>query len=221
LTRSKVEPMVHGFFPHVEQEAVLRRLEQSVVFLSSGHIELLLMEQSFHHSAWTLANIYLASLGAELLAKDVPRLVGLSEETTCFVSAEYFAESDPFADFIVHEAAHIFHNCKRATLGLPERRNKVWLLEMEYLKRETFAYACEAYSRVLQRAKSPAERQVLAEEYGREVRISDKRVDANEVATIVQAAAAARTGWKVILERCAPVRRPQRSPSQTGAGDRN
>jgi hypothetical protein len=53
-----------------------------------------------------------------------PRLVGLSEETTCYVSPDYFAEDCPFADFIVHEAAHIFHNCKRATVGLRETRTK-------------------------------------------------------------------------------------------------
>jgi len=60
LTRSKVEPMVRGFFPQVEQEAILRALEQSVVFLSSANIEPLLMKQSFDHSAWTLANLYLS-----------------------------------------------------------------------------------------------------------------------------------------------------------------
>jgi hypothetical protein len=40
------------------------------------------------------------------------------------------------------------------------------------------------------------------------VRISEERVDTAEVASIVRAAAAARNGWKVILARCAPTRRP-------------
>ena len=88
----------------------------------------------------------------------------------------------------------------------------MWLLDIEYRKRETFAYSCEAYARVLERGKSPAERRALAEEYGRTVRISDERVDAAEVASIVRAAAAARNGWKVILARCAPTRRPAVSP---------
>jgi hypothetical protein len=143
LTRTKVEPMVRGLFPRAEQDVVLAAIEQSVVFVTSANIEKLLLGQVFDHSAWTLANLYLASLGAELLGKDAPHLVGLSEETTCFVSPEYFAEDDPFADFIVHEAAHIFHNCKRATIGLRETRTKEWLLDIEYRKRETFAYACE------------------------------------------------------------------------------
>ena len=208
LTRAKVEPMVRGLFPRVEQDIVLAALEKCVVFLTSANIEPLLLGQGFDSSAWTLANLYLGSLGAELLAEDAPRLVGLSEETTCYVSPEYFAEDDPFADFIVHEAAHIFHNCKRGTVGLRQTRTKEWLLDIEYRQRETFAYSCEAYSRVLERGKNLSERRALAEQYGRVVRISDERVDAVEVASIVQAAASARNGWKVILSRCAPTSRP-------------
>jgi len=214
LTRAKVEPMVRGLFRRAEQDLVLATLEKSVVFVTSANIEPLLLEHGFDSSAWTLANLYLASLGARLLGQDAPHLVGVSEETTCYVSPVYFAEDDPFADFIVHEAAHIFHNCKRATVGLRETRTKEWLLDIEFRKRETFAYSCEAYSRVLERAKNPTERRALAEEYGRTVRISEERVDADEVASIVQAAASARNGWKVILSRCAPMSRPRTALQQ-------
>jgi hypothetical protein len=208
FTRTKVEPMVRGLFPRAEQDVALATLERSVVFLTSANIESLLLKQSWDSSAWTLANLYLASMGAELLGENARCIVGLSEETTCIISPEYFAVGDAFSDFIVHEAAHIFHNCKRASIGLRETRRKEWLLDIEYRKRETFAYSCEAFSRVLEHGRSLAERQALAEEYGRSVRISDERVDATEVANIVQSAAAARNGWKVILARCAPPRRP-------------
>ena len=204
FTRAKVEPMVRGLFPRVEQDAVLGMLERSVVFVTTANIERLLHAREFDNSAWILANLYLASLGSELLGKDAPRLVGLSEDTTCYISAEYFAEDDPFADFTVHEVAHIFHNCKRASIGLRETRTKKWLLDIEYRKRETFAYACEAYARVLDSGKRPAERMALAVEYDRTVRISDERVNAHEVAEIVRAAAAAPNGWRVILARCQP-----------------
>jgi hypothetical protein len=138
----------------------------------------------------------------------------LSEETTCYVSAEYFVEDDPFADFIVHETAHIFHNCKRSNIGLAETRTKVWLLDIEFRKRETFAYACEAYSRVLQRGKGPAEQRALAEEYSSAVRISDGRASSTEVADLIRAAAAARNGWKVILAGCAPTHPSRRAPQR-------
>jgi len=176
FTRAKVEPMVRGLFPRADQDLVLAMLERSVVFVTDAKIESLLIERAFDSSAWTLANLYLASVGAELLGEDAPRLVGLSEETTCFLSPEYFSQDDPFADFIVHEAAHIFHNCKRAAIGLRETRKKEWLLDIEYRKRETFAYSCEAYARVLERGKNAAERRALAEEYGRATRISEERV---------------------------------------------
>lgn len=204
LTRSRVEPMVRGLFTRAEKEAVLGRLERSVVFLTRDNIERVLLDQSFDHSAWTLANLYLASVGSELLGEDAPRLVGISEETTCFLSAEYFVDDDPFADFIVHETAHIFHNCKRTTLGLRETRRKPWLLDIEYTKRETFAYACEAYSCILRRGKNSAERRALAAQYARQARISEERVDTAELVGIVQAASAARNGWKVILALCTP-----------------
>jgi hypothetical protein len=217
LTRRKVEPMVRGLFPRAEQDVVLATLEKAVVFLTSANIEPLLLEEGFDGSAWTLANLYLASLGAGLLADDAPRLVGLSEETTCYVSPEYFAEGDPFADFLVHEVAHIFHNCKRSNVGLRQTRTKEWLLDIDFRKRETFAYSCEAYARVLERAKRPAERRELAEAYGTEVRISDERVDPAEIASIVKGAAAARNGWKVILSRCGPTSRPQSAAAQLSA----
>lgn len=219
LTRAKVERMVRGLFPLAERDAVLATLERSVVFITTANMERLLRGCNFDSSAWTLANLFLASVGAELLAKDAPRLLGLNEEMTCYVSPEYFFEDDPFADFIVHEAAHVFHNCKRVTIGLPETRTKQWLLDIDYRKRETFAYACEAYACVYERGKRPAARLALAEEYGRQGRLSDERVDSCEVASIVREAAAARNGWKVILRRCAPARRKAvNSGQQEGTG---
>jgi hypothetical protein len=153
------------------------------------------------------------AIGAEPLGEGAPAIVGLSEETTCFVSLEYFSESDPFADFVVHEMAHIFHNCKRDTVGLPVTRRREWLLDIDYGKRETFAYSCEAYARIVERTRDLAGRDALAREYGREVRISEVRVDPAEVADILREAAPRRNGWKVILARCAPLRR---SPARTG-----
>ena len=56
-----------------------------------------------HKRAWDLANLYLASVGASLLSAEAPGLVGLSEETTCYVSIAYFRELGRFEDFIVHD----------------------------------------------------------------------------------------------------------------------
>ncbi len=209
FTRAKVEPMVRGLFSKAEQDIVLATFEKSVVYVTSETIEPIVLNHRWDRSAWDLANLFLLSVGAELLGPEAPRVVGISEETTCYVSPDYFAEDDPFADFIVHEAAHIFHNCKRRTIGLRETRTKEWLLNIEFRQRETFAYSCEAYARIVARAKDVVARRALAAEYGAERRISEERVDPAEVASIVAEAAAARNGWKVILARCAPTTKPR------------
>ncbi len=217
--RGKAEPMVRGLFPRAEQDAVLALVERSVVFVTPQSVESVLSGCDWLSSAWKIANLYLASVGAELLARDAPDLVGFSEELTCFVSLEYFRDEDPFADFVVHEIAHIFHNCKRRTAGLPETRTREWLLDIDFRKRETFAYACEAYSRIVQRSRTPADRRALAQKF-RGFGVDDNRVSSTEVTDLVRAACMRRNGWKVILGYCAP-KRPRRltgAPSASKSG---
>ena len=213
FTRGKTEPMVRGLFPRTEHDAVMTLVEKSVVFLTPSNIEEVLREARWPRSAWNLANLYLGAIGADLLADDAPQILGISEETTCYVSPAYFEEDDPFADYLVHEVAHIFHNCKRHKAGLRETRRREWLLDIEFRKRETFAYACEAYACVLRQAKKPAERVALAAELRDSFGTGDARVEPGEVAEIVRSAAERRNGWKVILERCAPPKRPRTSPA--------
>jgi len=205
FTRSKVERMVRGLFPRAEQDAVLTLVERSVVFLTPDNIEEVLQkEMRWPGSAWTIANLYLGGIDAGLLSEDAPRLVGFSQETTCYVSPAYFEEEAPFADFVVHEVAHIFHNCRRHVVGLVETRRREWLLDVAFHKRETFAYACEAYARILERANTRSARAVLAGELDDDFGTGDERVGRGEVAAVVRQAAARRNGWKVILGMCAP-----------------
>jgi hypothetical protein len=221
LVRRKLEPMVAGLFPRAERGTVRGQLEGSFVFLTADRIRDVLLGVPWPRTAWDLANLYLASVGAELLGAHAPSIVGLSEGTTCFVSAEYFDHDEPFADFVVHEAAHVFHTCKRRTVGLPATPRREWLLDVAYSKREVFAYSCEAYARILERSRSPRERVALAEQYESCVEIVDERADPREVAAIVRQACAARAGWKVLLARCSPPRRPRRerrTPSQKHPG---
>lgn len=220
FTRAKVEPMVRGLFPRAEQDAVMALSEKSVVFLTPGNIEEALRKARWPSSAWDLANLYLGAIGADLLAEDAPPLLGLSEETTCYVSPAYFEQDDPFADYVVHEVAHIFHNCKRHKAGLHETRRREWLLNIDFRKRETFAYACEAYACTLRRARKLAERIALAAELRDSFGTGDAHVEPGEVAAIVRSAAEHRNGWRVILERCAPPKRQHRTAPQTPESDR-
>lgn len=166
-------------------------------------------------TAWTLANIYLASLGAETLGDGDWRIVGMSEETTCNISLEYFGEQSPFADYIVHEVAHIFHHSKRSTYGLRETRTREFLLNISFGKRETFAYACEAYSRLLQLGRTASERRTRLTELAAGPPPPEERVDYQEYLDILAEAISARNGWKRILRRCAQERPGKQGPSGT------
>jgi len=207
LTRSKILPMVYGLFPESERSLVMSLLEKSVVFLMPENIERVLKDTPWLGTVWKLANLYLTSIGAPCLSEEAILLDGLSEETTCFVSIRYFSQNDRFADFIVHEIAHVFHNCKRMTIGLPYTRKREWLLEIEFKKRETFAYSCEAYSRIIEICSNRKQRNFLLDEYAAISRINDDRVDADEVFDILKEAVSANNGWKRILKRCSPQRR--------------
>lgn len=202
--RDKLSPMVNGLFPADEHCIILDTLACSVVFLTPENIAAVLTQQTWLSTAWDVANIYLASVGAPVLSQEAIDIVGLSEETTCFVSMMYFEETDPFADFVVHEAAHVFHNCKRATVGLNEKRRKEFLLNIDYSKRETFAYACEAYSRIISLAEGTRQRQAALERHARASLPPDDRVDHDEYLDILGEAVRTRNGWQRILKRCAP-----------------
>jgi len=142
------------------------------------------------------------------LAPDAPHIVGLSAEATCFVASDYLSATGRFDDFIVHEAAHIFHNCKRSAIGLRPARRREWLLDIDYRKRETFAYACEAYSRVLTLGNSAAARHLLIKEIEQGPAPPDDRVDPTEYIDILREAVGSRNGWKQILCRCATGQAP-------------
>lgn len=202
FTRRRVEPMVRGLFPRVEQDAVLAVLARSVVLLTGENIGTVLREARWLHTAWDLANLYLGSLQAPLLGPDAPAIVGLSEETTCYITLDYFTRQGQFEDFVVHEAAHVFHNCKRRTMGLPETRTREWPLDLRFGKRELFAFCCEAFTRILEHAGTRSDRLALVDVLGEGPMPNDERVGAVEYVDVLREAAGARNGWKRILTRC-------------------
>ena len=209
--RAKFTPMVNGLFPQKEQTIILDTLEHSVVFLTPATINAIIKNTRWLSTAWNIANIYLSSMGVKSLTDETPVILGLSEETTCFVSMEYFRNKNPFDDYVIHEAAHIFHNCKREMIGLPETRRREWLLDIDYAKRETFAYSCEAYSRILELGKKPLDRFRLLSDHAEGPMPPDDRVDKDEYVDILREAVSSKNGWKRILDRCAPTKHSRRS----------
>ncbi len=208
FARTKLAPMVNGLFPKKERAAILDLLEDSIVFLTPENIEKIIMKHGIWLStAWDLVNIYLGSVSLTPIGCDHISIVGLSEETRCYVSTAYFTEQNPYADFVVHESAHIFHNWKREYVGLPATRNREWLLPITYEMRETFAYACEAYSRILEGTREPADRKRRLREYAANHAPTADTVS-DELADILAEAVAAKNGWKRILTRCSYLKRP-------------
>jgi hypothetical protein len=200
--------MVNGLFPAAERSAVMDALGKSVVFLTPENIVSLLHSSAYLNTCWKLACIYLLERGAEPLSDEAPAIVGMSEETTCFLSLDYLGsqEHERFSDYLVHEAAHVFHNCKRSMIGLTETRNKEFFLNIDFHRRETFAYACETYSRILTTASTLPRRHDALAEYSAGPLPSDRSVDLGEYLDILSDAVGARNGWKRILHACAPQR---------------
>lgn len=220
FTRRRIEGMIHGLFPKAERAIVLAVLERSVVFITPASISTILAEQRWLRTAWDLANMYLASVDTDVLWPDAEGAVGLSEESTCYVTMEYFDEGERFADYVVHEVAHIFHNCTRETIGLPHTRRREWLLDIEFRQRETFAYACEAYSRLVELAGRPAAaRRELLDELLEHHVPSDARLDRGRYVEVLREAVEARNGWKQILLGCSP--RRVRAPRPSGDNGRS
>jgi hypothetical protein len=200
----KVSPMVCGLFPAKERQAMLDLFEQALVFVSGDNIAALIRDTRNLCAAHQIANLFLGSLGLPALDGQRAGFVGFSEETKFYVSMTYFKDTDPFADWVVHEAAHVFHNWKRAYAGLPETKTRNFLLNIAFAKREVFAYACEAYARILEKAKSPADRRRLHTEYVAKWVPHCDEPDRKELVAALASAIEARNGWKRILAHCSP-----------------
>jgi hypothetical protein len=209
----KIAPMVRGLFPADEQAVQMEMFNRSIVFLTPDNIASVIMKTA--STAWDLANLYLLSCGAEPLSKEAPEIVGLSEEATCYVSTAYFRSENCLDDFVVHEAAHVFHNCKREMIGLPKIHGREWLLEIDYRKRELFAHACEVYSRIAALGRTKTSRKALLAEIEADGMPPDDRVDVDEYLATLHEAVDARNGWKRILEKCRPAPRKRTRPGES------
>jgi hypothetical protein len=215
FAEEKIAPMVRGLFPADEHVVLIGMFTRSIVFLTPDNIASVIMKTPFASTAWRLSNLYLLSCGAEPLSKEAPELVGLSEETTCYVSTAYFRSENRLDDFVVHEAAHVFHNCKREAIGLPTIRGRERLLEIDYRKRELFAYACEAYSRIAALGRTATSRKALLAEIEPDWIPPDDRVDVDEYLAVLHEAVDARNGWRRILEKCRPAPRKRAKLGQS------
>ena len=103
----KVRPMVSDLFPAKERQVMFDLFEKALVFVTHDNIGPLVLETASLSTAHQIANLFLGSLGLPALDDQRVGLVGFSEETKFYVSMAYFKDSDPFADWVVHEATEL------------------------------------------------------------------------------------------------------------------
>jgi hypothetical protein len=115
----------------------------------------------------------------------------------------YFSSIDPYEDSVVHEAANVFNYAKRERLGLRHTRNNEWLLDLDFRKRETCAYCCEAYSRLLDLEDKRTSRHSRLEAAESNLP-SDERVDPDAYIDVLREALSTHIGWKRVLSHCTP-----------------
>lgn len=213
--RGKLRPMVEGLFMPVEQQRVLEFVTDSVVFLTRDNVHQLIRTLQWDHSAWDVARIWLDSIGAPSLSSSSSGLLGFSADMRCYVSLLYFAdfEEDPFADYVVHEVAHLFHNNKRHRVGLPPRRRCEWMLDIDFRKRELFAHACEFYSRISRSGADRKQREQLVDVFAPRADGFADQLEPGDLIDVLRTAARARNGWRTILRECSP-----RTPERATAG---
>jgi hypothetical protein len=199
LIRGHVEPMVRGLVQKDWQEVALRELVSRTFVLnycgakSALEVELPSCDMD---SAWRILWGLYGDYG--LKPEDV--------EMTCDGLAGDFAHvrwsayetKDPYSDVVVHEAAHLLHYLKPRNFGLDVRRHQERFVDIEFRHRELFAFACEAYSRVV--LHRPRQSRVAFAENMRENAFSFPRGSIEEVGALVLDAARARNGWRVIRE---------------------
>jgi hypothetical protein len=109
-----------------------------------------------------------------------------------------YQTNDPYGDVVVHEAAHLLHYLKPGHYGLHVRRGQERFVDVEFCHRELFAFACEAYSRVV--LHSERKTRIWFAEKMPEGAFSFPRGQIQQVAALVLHAARARNGWRVIRE---------------------
>ena len=109
-----------------------------------------------------------------------------------------YQSSDAYADVVVHEAAHLLHYLKPRHYGLRVRRGQERLVGVEFCHRELFAFACEAYSRMVLRTTRKS--RISFAKKMLEGAFSFPRSTMQAVAALVCNAARARNGWRVIRE---------------------
>ena len=197
----RVHPMIKGIVQPDWQAVALRELTLRIFVLNFQGAKAALeaeLSTGWLSDAWQVLWICFEDHGLKPPAGTETECDGLSAGQFAHVRWSSYATKDPYSDVVVHEAAHLLHYLKPEHYGLHIRRGQERFVDVEFKHRELFAYACEAYSRVVlqgERKSRIAFAGKMSEDafsFPKECRVP--------VADLVLAAAHARNGWRVIRE---------------------
>ena len=209
FTRSKVEPMVRGLFSKVEQDVVLATLEKSVVYVTSETIEPLLLSHSWDRSAWDPRESVPAERWREAARQGRPAPRRDQRGGDLLRLARVLCRGRPVRR--LHRSrggAHL------SQLQAPHDRAPRDAHEgVAARHRVPAARDVRVLVRGIRLHRRPREEPGRASGAGRRLRLRAPHLRGargpSEVASIVVEAASARSGWKVILARCAPTTKPR------------
>jgi hypothetical protein len=227
IIRHRIEPIVIGLVQAEWREVALREITARTFVLNlAGTRKAIEAELStcFMESAWRVLWALFEDHGLKPDDIDVG-CDGLAGDYA-HVRWSAYQTDDPYSDVVVHEAAHMLHYLKPSHYGLNVRRGQERFVDIEFHRRELFAYACEAYSRVVLYAGRRS--RIAFAEKMLDGAFSFPRTQIKEVAALVVSAARARNGWRLIREatvihntrgRPSPVSlaEPVSKPKQTGS----
>jgi len=197
--RKRIKPMVAGLVQEDWREVALREITARTFVLNfQGTTAAIEAELStcLMGSAW---RILWALFGDHGLKPDDVEVGcdGLAGDYA-HVRWSAYQTNDPYSDVVVHEAAHMLHYLKPSHYRLHVRRGQERFVDIEFRHRELFAYACEAYSRVVLHGERRF--RIAFAEKMQDAAFSFPRSQVAEVAALVISAARARSGWRVIRE---------------------
>jgi hypothetical protein len=197
--RQRIEPMVTGLVQEDWREIVLREISRRTFVLNRPGARAAIeaeLKTCFMGSAWRVLWSLFGDHGLKPDDIDVG-CDGLAGDYA-HVRWSAYETQDPYSDVVVHEAAHMLHYLKPSHYGLHVRRGQERFVDIEFSHRELFAYACEAYSRVILHGDRKS--RIAFAENMQEGAFSFPRAELADAAALVAKAARARNGWRVIRD---------------------
>jgi hypothetical protein len=211
--RQRVEPMVKGLVQRDWQDVALRELTRRTFVLNYQGTKAALeaeLSTGWLKTAWQVLWACFEDYGLKPAGLQI-ECDGLSGGEFAHVRWPAYETADAYSDVVVHEAAHLLHYLKPEHFGLHLKRGQERFVDVEFRHRELFAFACEAYSRVVLQGGLKARMSFAARMREDAFTFSLDHLD--DVAALVLTAAGARSGWRVIGEA---TRGPKERPSTSG-----